>query len=229
MKAYQPIIVTVLLSVLTVFHTKAQQTTYLLPDGRALAADKMDSLNEAWGKGRVLFTHSKADDEKGIIRLTRLTDEMQQEFENQRKERQKAFAAMLNNPAPDFELKDLQNNRWSLKELRGKIVVLNFWFTSCAPCIQEMPELNQLVQSYDSKNVVFLGLTHNDAKQVNTFLQKHAFSYTQLPGSHEVDKKYQVSSWPTSMVIDKEGNIKKIIGSSPKIREELAGAINALQ
>lgn len=239
MKTFNQIIVANLLSIVAVFSTEAQvtgktthtpkQTTYLLPDGSVLAPDKMDSLNKAWGTDRVMYLHNKEDDEKDIIHLARMTDKMKQKIQSQHNERKQAFAAMLNKPAPDFGLKDLQGNRWSLKELRGKIVVLNFWFTSCAPCIQEMPDLNQLVQSYESKNVVFLGLTYNDAKQVNTFLQKRSFSYTLLPDSREVDNKYQVSSWPTSIVIDKDGNVKKIVGSSPKIREELDTVINALQ
>jgi peroxiredoxin len=163
------------------------------------------------------------------MRLVRITDEMKQKMDDQRNKSKQGFAAMLNKPAPDFELKDLQGKRWSLKELRGKIVVLNFWFTSCAPCIQEMPELNKLVRAYDSKNVVFLGLANNKAKQVETFLQKHTFTYALLPDADEVANKYQVSSWPTSIVIDKKGDVKIITGSSPKIREELEAAINSLQ
>ncbi len=239
MTTFNQIILASLLSVLTVFNTAAQvtgktiptskQTTFLLPDGSVLAPGKLDSLNKAWGADRVMHMHNKEDDEKDIVRLVRMTDEMKQQLENQHNKIEKNFEAMLNKPAPDFELNDLQGNRWSSKELRGKIVVLNFWFTSCPPCVAEMPELNKLVQKYGNENVVFLGLTYNNAAQVNTFLQKRTFSYTQLPNSHEVDTKYQVSSWPTSFVIDKKGTVKKIIGSSPKIREELEAVIDSLQ
>jgi peroxiredoxin len=239
MKTFNQIILANLLSVLAVFDTAGQatgktiqlpkQTTYLLQDGSVLAPDKLDSISKAWGEDRLAFQHGPEDDEKGIMRLVRITDEMKQKMEDQRNKSKQGFAAMLNKPAPDFELKDLQGNRWSLKELRGKTVVLNFWFTSCAPCIQEMPELNQLVRKYGSKNVVFLGLANDNAKQVNTFLQNHTFSYVLLPASQEVANKYLVSSWPTSMVIDKEGNVKMIVGSSPKIREDLEAVINALK
>jgi len=238
MTTFNQIILASILSVLTVFNTAAQttsqtmhiskETTFLLPDGSVLAPDKLDSLSKAWGEDRVMFRHSAADDEKGIMRLERMTDEIKQKMDNQRNKSNQKFNAMLNKPAPDFELLDLQGKRWSLKDLRGKIVVLNFWFTSCPPCIEEMPELNKLVQEYGNQNVVFLGLTYNNAAQVNTFLQKRTFSYKQLPNSHAVNTKYQVSSWPTSIVIDKEGTIKMIIGSSPKIREELETVINAL-
>lgn len=136
---------------------------------------------------------------------------------------------MINKPAPDFELKDMKGNRWSLRELRNKIVVLNFWFTTCSPCIQEMPELNKLVQAYSNKNVVFLALTDNSKEQVKKFLLKRSFSYTPLLDSHDVDEKYKVYSWPTSIVIDKSGYVKTIVNSNPKIREELESVINAIQ
>lgn len=60
-------------------------------------------------------------------------------------------------------------------------------------------------------------------------LKTHSFDYTLLPGSHEVDELYKVNSWPTSMVIGKKGNLKKVIQSSTKIREELGSAIDALR
>ncbi|MFT3823662.1 MAG: TlpA disulfide reductase family protein [Chitinophagaceae bacterium] len=204
----------------------SKKTVYLLPDGRVFEIDKLDSLNNAWGQGRVALSHSKEDDAKGIVHLVRITDEMLRKGKDINDSIQ---AAMINKPAPGFELADLRGKQWSLKKLRGKIVVLNFWFTTCTPCIREMPELNELVRKYDSSNVVFLGLTFNNAKQVSTFLKERNFSYTLLPGSQEIDKKYQVSSWPTSIVIDRNGIMKMMIHSDPKIREKLEAVINSIQ
>jgi peroxiredoxin len=205
-----------------------QTITYLLPDGKVFAIEKLDSLNKAWGAGRVTFKHSQEDDAKGIIHLVRVTDEMKRMADKRDAERTLASSALLNKPAAAFSLTDLQGNTWSLKRLRGKIVVLNFWFTSCAPCIQEMPKLNELVKTYEGKNVVFLALTFNSREQVKTFQKKRTFNYTLLPGSGEVDKKYQVGLWPTSIVIDQAGDVKMIMNSSPKVREEIASAINSL-
>lgn len=207
----------------------SKQIIYMLPDGSILENEKLDSLNNAWGKDRLTMMHSKEDDEKGIVHLVRITDEMMQEGKARDERRKEAFKAMLNKPAPDFTLTDLQNKRWSLKKLRGKIVVLNFWFTSCSPCIREMPELNKLVELYNNKNVIFLGLSFNNAGQIKTFLQQHSFHYTLLPDSDGVDKKYQVSSWPTNIVIDKNGYIKMIVNSDPKIREQVEAVINSLE
>jgi peroxiredoxin len=206
-----------------------EKTILLLPDGTVLGSEKLDSLKKAWGEDRIRFRHNQEDDAKGIVHLVRMTDEMKQQVEDENTRRNQAIASMLNKPAPDFELTDLQGHRWTLHELRGKIVVLNFWFTSCAPCIQEMPELNELVRINDSKNVVFLGLTFNNADQIKTFLKKRTFNYTLLPDSREVDKKFQVSLWPTSIVIDKDGYVKLVVNSNPKIREELTAVINSLK
>lgn len=212
---------------------KAQESSkeeiYLLPNGKIFSMTKFDSLENAWGKGRVSFLHDNRDDSKSIIHLQRVTDEMLQEMEIRKIKQAQAFSTMLNTVAPDFELKDMQGSSWSLKKLRGKVVVLNFWFTSCAPCIQEMPELNKLVKTFENKDIVFLGLTFNSEKQIEEFLKKHVFDYKLLPNSKTVDKEYNISSWPTSIIIDREGYIKMIIQSSPKIREELETAISKLQ
>lgn len=112
-----------------------KKTVLLLPDGRALPADKLDSLEQAWGKGRVSFGHNAADDANGIMHLIRVTDEMKAESDSLEAEKLRLQNALLNKPAPDFSLRDLQGRNLALRSLRGKIVVLNFWFTSCIPCI----------------------------------------------------------------------------------------------
>lgn len=201
-----------------------EKTTFLLPDGKVFNIEKLDSLNGAWGKNRVLFKHNEEDDKNNIIWLVRQTDEMKQEMER----RKKTLSGMTNQTAPDFTLTDTKGKQWHLNELTDKVVVLNFWFTSCAPCIQEMPELNKLVDDFKNQNVVFLGLSYNSQEQVEKFLKNRQFKYTILTNSKEVDSQYKVSSWPTSMVIDKNGIIKFVTNASPKIREELTTVINSL-
>ena len=204
-----------------------KQIRYVLPDGKVLALEKWDSLERAWGKGRVALGHSEEDDSNGIVHLVHLPNDGQQGQSNQTHAVDKIFNGMLNKPAPDFELSDMEGKQWSLRKLRGKVVVLNFWFTSCAPCIQEMPELNKLTEAYSPNEVVFLALTFNDEKKVDTFLTRRKFDFVILPNSREVDQQYNVHSWPTSMVIDKVGNIKRIVQSNPKIQEEITAAIDS--
>lgn len=220
-------IVTLMLSLLSSAQVKlpsSDATIYLLPNGKTFNIQKLDSLNAAWGEDRVLFQHNEEDDKNNIMRLVRLTDEMKQQMEN----RKNLLSGMTNQAARDFRLTDSTGKQWHLSELKGKIVVLNFWFTSCAPCIQEMPELNRLAKEYKDKEVVFLGLTFNNQVQVDKFLKNRKFEYTILSNSKEVDKQYKVTSWPTSMVIDTNGTIKFITNSSPKIHEDLKAVIDSL-
>ncbi|MDR7371094.1 TlpA disulfide reductase family protein [Flavobacterium aquidurense] len=199
-----------------------KSTHFILPNGEVLKSNNLDSLENAWGKGQILFKHSEQDDKNGVMHLVRKTSEFK---ENEFKSK-KALAEMLNNPAPDFQVKDLDGKIWSLKELRGKTIILNFWFISCAPCIKEIPELNKLVGEYKNKEVIFLGLTYNTSQHVHNFLKKSAFNFTQLPNSGEISKKYNVFYFPTSFVIDKNGIIKGVMDNSETIYNDLKTIID---
>lgn len=205
-----------------------KRVTLLLPDGRVLPHDKWDSLEQAWGKGRIAFIHNAEDDAKGVLHLTRQTDEAIRQMEEEGALQKRRFDSLMNKQAPEFSLADMHGKKWTLKELRNRVVVLNFWFTSCTPCIKEMPDLNLLVKQYQPKDVVFLALTFNKADEVNKFLQQRTFNYVQLPDSRVVNTKYLVNSYPTSMVIDKKGVIRTIIQSSPEVRKILGASIEAL-
>lgn len=207
-------------------HSPDQNVKYLMPDSTVFAIEKLDSLKKVWG--RVVFVHNKQDDANGVVHLMEMTHEIRQQLEEENSKRQQLISFMHNKPSPDFELVDLHGKVWRLSNLRGKIVVLNFWFTSCAPCVQEIPELNELVREYNNKPVVFLGLTFNNADQIKTFVKKHTFNYNLLPNSAEIDKKFHISLWPTSIVIDREGYVKLVINSGPQLQEELKSAISSL-
>ncbi|ACU59697.1 peroxiredoxin family protein [Chitinophaga pinensis] len=201
-------------------------TTYILPNGKVLPADKLDSLRSAWGPGRLVFSHNAKDDREGVMHLVKITDEMAQKMKEANTKRQQLLNDMVDKPAPGFALRDLNGKKWSLKNLKGKVVVLNFWFVTCPPCIQEMPELNELTKDYQSKEVVFLAMTYNDKEEVTDFLEDHTFDYNLLVDSHDTDQAYNVASWPVSFVIDKEGIVKFVVkGGQATIRQQLTKAI----
>jgi thiol-disulfide isomerase/thioredoxin len=64
-----------------------------------------------------------------------------------------------------YHSKQFQEKRIETKDLEGKVIVINLWFTTCHPCIAELPALNKLVKEYKDKNVVFLGLS-TDTKEI---------------------------------------------------------------
>ncbi|MCY1635922.1 TlpA family protein disulfide reductase [Marinifilum sp. D737] len=133
----------------------------------------------------------------------------------------------LNKPAPDFEVEDIYGNHYKLSDLKDKTIVLNFWFTSCKPCVAEIPVLSQLVSDNNSnKDVIFLALATDKKKRVDTFLQKHPFAYHVIANSTDLAKKYKVGAFPTHFVIKNGLIVSKILGASENIKNELQKAID---
>jgi len=143
----------------------------------------------------------------------------------------------INNPknlkrkkAIDFEVTTLSNKKISLSSLKGKIIVMNFWFTGCGPCKQEIPSLNELVQKYKKKDVVFLAFSLDDNLDLlNKFIAKYPFKYQIIPKSGSVAKKYNIKVFPSHIIINKNGNIiSKFIGGGENIKDDLSSLINRL-
>lgn len=114
--------------------------------------------------------------------------------------------------APAFTLSSLEGEKFELAALRGKIVVLNFWFTGCEPCVGEFAELNKLVKKFEDKGVVFIAPTLDDANTLKPFLKEHSFNYHVVPNSGGlIVVTYSDGSgnvvFPTHIVIDREGKI----------------------
>lgn len=114
---------------------------------------------------------------------------------------------MLNETAPNFLLRDMDNNLINLKDLKGEYVMLNFWFVGCKPCVMEMPELNELVEEFKSQGIHFLAIGLDNPERVATFLKKQEFDYTLLTNGRLVAGEYGVTSYPTHLFLDKEGKV----------------------
>lgn len=130
--------------------------------------------------------------------------------------------------APDFNLTDIHNVNYSLKELKGKVIVMNFWFTGCGPCKQEIPALNELVNNYKNKNVLFIAFAlDDDLKILNIYLKKTPFDYVIIPKASQVAKDYKITLYPSHIIVDKKGNIVTTIeGGSDKIGKEISAIID---
>ena len=110
--------------------------------------------------------------------------------------------------AIDFSVTTIDGEDIVLSELRGKVVVLNFWFTTCLPCLKEIPELNKLVENNDIDDVIFIGFAREGREALVGFFEKYGdFKYKIVPNSYDVAGDYRVLGWPQSIVIDKDGNI----------------------
>ena len=111
--------------------------------------------------------------------------------------------------AADFTLADMQGKPWTLKDLRGKVVLLNFWEAGCLPCVHEIPALDALYVRFRAKGLVILAITgYDDATTLRSFLRVNSVSYPVLLDSeHKVTDRFHVVGIPRSMVFDRNGKL----------------------
>jgi cytochrome c biogenesis protein CcmG, thiol:disulfide interchange protein DsbE len=125
--------------------------------------------------------------------------------------------------APDFTAQD-SDKKIALTDLRGKVVVLNFWATWCPPCVEEMPSLIQMSQKLQDKGVVVLGVSVDvDQNAYHQFITDHKVPFlTVRDGDHKVPDLYGTFRWPETYIIGREGIVRrKFIGpvdwNSPEV------------
>ena len=118
---------------------------------------------------------------------------------------------LVGEKALPFVVTDISGNSYSLEKLKGKVIVLNFWFIECKPCIMEIPELNGLVDKYKNKNVVFLGFANNDKLKIENFLKTKPYKYNIIPDSRNIAQVYGVNAFPTHLIIDKNSIISYFV------------------
>ena len=112
--------------------------------------------------------------------------------------------------APDFTLRRLDGQSLRLAELRGRVVVLNFWATWCSPCVQEMPLFQQYAQRYPSELVVVGVNLQENLDIVQAFVTKIGVSYPiVLDENGAVSELFRVVGLPDTFIIDQEGVIRK--------------------
>ena len=138
-----------------------------------------------------------------------------------------ASSELIGTKVPDFKITDAKGNTITSENTKGKIVVLNFWFTTCKPCIMEIPELNTVYEKYkNNKDVVFASVTFNTQEEVDTFLIKYPLKYPVFSNSETVISNFKVNSYPTNIIIDKQGQYSDVInGGFPEIGNHIEQAI----
>ena len=118
----------------------------------------------------------------------------------------------------DFTLKDLHNKKWTLSELHGKIVLVNFWATWCPPCRKEMPDLDAIYAHFQSQGLVILSLSDEDPFKVNSFIGPTGYHPpVLLDTGGKVAKQFHVDGIPKSFVFDREG---KLVAQSIDMRTQ---------
>jgi cytochrome c biogenesis protein CcmG/thiol:disulfide interchange protein DsbE len=115
--------------------------------------------------------------------------------------------------APHFAITTFDGQELTLDDLRGQIVVLNFWASWCGPCRLEAPDLQRIHERYRDQGVVVVGVTYTDtdAKSV-AFMEEFGMTYPNGPDrGNRISDRYNIQGVPETFVIDREGNVAHFI------------------
>ena len=144
-----------------------------------------------------------------------------------------AHAKMIGNPAPDFELKKLDGSLLKLSDLRGRVVVLDFWATWCGPCVASLPKITDLGQEYKGAEVDVIAVNiEQTSAEVRGLLDRLKISpMVVLDSDGAVARAYQAQAIPQTVIIDRDGKVKQIIvggggTTEAKIRDSLDSMLN---
>lgn len=110
-------------------------------------------------------------------------------------------------PAPDWTLKDAEGKDVTLSDLRGKVVVMDFWATWCPPCRAVMPSLQKLHEKYKDQGVLVLGMNCWESGDAKAHMKENGFTYGLMLNADEVAKAYGVNAIPTLVVVGPDGKV----------------------
>ena len=133
--------------------------------------------------------------------------------------------------APDFTLPSVDGKTITLSQLRGKVVLLDFWATWCAPCRLAIPHLNDLYKAYRERGLEIIGVSLDTGSQerVRRFAVNMGIKYTIIMADDEVVKNYGISPIPTTYLIDRNGHLcNKWVGFSQNLMSKISAETERL-
>jgi thiol-disulfide isomerase/thioredoxin len=137
--------------------------------------------------------------------------------------------ALLDRPAAEWSTTDLDGKPHALKDFRGKVVILDFWYRGCGWCVRAMPQMKQVADHFKDKPVVVFGMnTDTDEKDARFVIDKMGLNYPTLKAM-KIPQNYTVSAFPTLLIVDQEGVLRDIhVGYSQTLREEVVRSVEHL-
>jgi peroxiredoxin len=138
----------------------------------------------------------------------------------------------INQPAPEFTTTDISGKKFSLKELRGKYVLLNFWATWCGPCVEELPLFNKLRNDFPQEQLEMISIS-SDRKMADleNGIKKYNLNWTNVYQDEALLNKYQLSGEiPMTFLIDKDGKLVLMqVGASSDLYERINNIISGIK
>jgi len=120
---------------------------------------------------------------------------------------------------PAFTVKDLEGNTYTNASTKGRLLVLNFWYTGCGPCIREMPLISKWIDRYP--NATYLAVTSNTARQIKPIIKRKHFRFHQIAADKQLFKIFNVQDFPITVVIDANGVIRLLMYGTNEEKRDL--------
>jgi len=146
--------------------------------------------------------------QSGNIRtLQKMTPE-EIEAEIKRTEKKISKTDKIGTSFPEFDITDISGNRLVKSELKGRVLVINFWFIGCPPCEMERPALNELRKLYkNNEDVIFISFARNNREQLLEILDDYPILYNVVPTEKDFIKaKFEINAFPINIIVGKDGN-----------------------
>lgn len=135
--------------------------------------------------------------------------------------------------APGFNLPDLEGEMHSLADLKGRVVVLNYWATWCPPCVDEMPSLEKLHEALAEKGLSVVAVSVDERfEDIERFVDNFGLTFTILHDEGmKVSRSYQTFKYPETYIIGRDGRVKsKVVGErdwvAPSVIRDLVALMN---
>lgn len=133
----------------------------------------------------------------------------------------------IGSPAPDFVLETFEGERIALAEMRGEVVVLNFWASWCLPCAAEAAELEAIWRERAGQGLRFVGIAYTDTRpEARAYLQRHGISYPNgMDRAEEISRAYRIAGVPETLVIDRAGRIVALGPTGGPLSDRIKGPL----
>jgi thiol-disulfide isomerase/thioredoxin len=129
----------------------------------------------------------------------------------------------------DFTLVSLDNEEITLSDLKGKVVLVDFWATWCPPCVQSIPVFSKLYNKYHDKGFMALGISREDRSILENYRDKIGIPYPILIDDKKITMQYGVKAIPTIIIFDKSGKKRKTqVGFAPELEVQFETLIDSL-
>ena len=127
-------------------------------------------------------------------------------------------------PFPQFSEKDMDGRTWTNDSVKGRVMVINLWYSGCGPCRAEMPILSEWKEQLP--DVMFFSATYHDAETAKRITDKHHFTWTHLIEAKDMMAWIGTEGFPLTIVVDKKGIVRHAVhGTNETKREELLAII----